>query len=53
MAGCKQKTAGMSEPMVISDIKPGSAAHRSGALARGDLLLAVNNQPLHNLSLVK
>lgn len=38
--------------MVISDIKPGSVAHRSGALAPGDQLLAINGQPLHNLSLV-
>ena len=38
--------------MVISDIKPGSVAHRSGALAPGDHLLAINGQPLHNLSLV-
>lgn len=38
--------------MVISDIKPGSVAHRSGALSSGDQLLAINGQPLHNLSLV-
>lgn len=38
--------------MMISDIKPGSVAHRSGALSPGDQLLAINGQPLHNLSLV-
>ncbi|XP_047020257.1 glutamate receptor-interacting protein 1 isoform X2 [Helicoverpa zea] len=49
--GCKQKLLSNEEPMVISDIKPGSVAHRSGALAPGDQLLAINGQPLHNLSL--
>lgn len=50
--GCKQKLLSTEEPMVISDIKPGSVAHRSGALNPGDQLLAINGQPLHNLSLV-
>ncbi|XP_073951344.1 glutamate receptor interacting protein isoform X2 [Choristoneura fumiferana] len=51
ITGCKQKLLSNEEPMVISDIKPGSVAHRSGALAPGDQLLAINGQPLHNLSL--
>ncbi|XP_047515749.1 glutamate receptor-interacting protein 2 isoform X1 [Pieris napi] len=51
ITGCKQKLLSNEEPMVISDIKPGSVAHRSGALAPGDHLLAINGQPLHNLSL--
>ncbi|XP_045492867.1 glutamate receptor-interacting protein 1 isoform X2 [Colias croceus] len=51
ITGCKQKLLSNEEPMVISDIKPGSVAHRSGALAAGDQLLAINGQPLHNLSL--
>ncbi|XP_061377980.1 glutamate receptor-interacting protein 1 isoform X1 [Danaus plexippus] len=51
ITGCKQKLLTNEEPMVISDIKPGSVAHRSGALAPGDQLLAINGQPLHNLSL--
>ncbi|KOB74474.1 putative glutamate receptor interacting protein 1 [Operophtera brumata] len=51
ITGCKQKLLSTEEPMVISDIKPGSVAHRSGALAPGDQLLAINGQPLHNLSL--
>ncbi|XP_013134442.1 PREDICTED: glutamate receptor-interacting protein 2 isoform X2 [Papilio polytes] len=49
--GCKQKLLSNEEPMMISEIKAGSAAHRSGALAAGDQLLAINGQPLHNLSL--
>lgn len=53
LIGCKQKLLSTEEPMVISDIKPGSVAHRSGALAPGDQLLAINGQPLHNLSLVR
>ncbi|XP_021202694.1 glutamate receptor-interacting protein 2 isoform X3 [Bombyx mori] len=51
ITGCKQKLLSNEEPMMISDIKPGSVAHRSGALAPGDQLLAINGQPLHNLSL--
>ncbi|KPJ15876.1 Glutamate receptor-interacting protein 2 [Papilio machaon] len=51
ITGCKQKLLSNEEPMMISDIKAGSVAHRSGALAAGDQLLAINGQPLHNLSL--
>ncbi|CAG9126851.1 unnamed protein product [Plutella xylostella] len=51
ITGCKQKLLSNEEPMVISDIKPGSVAHRCGALAAGDQLLSINGQPLHNLSL--
>ncbi|GBP65780.1 Glutamate receptor-interacting protein 2 [Eumeta japonica] len=51
ITGCKQRVLSVEEPMVISEVKPGSVAHRSGALAPGDQLLAINSQPLHNLSL--
>lgn len=30
---------------IISDVKPGSAAHRTGSLRSGDILLAVNSLP--------
>ncbi|XP_041976375.1 glutamate receptor-interacting protein 2 [Aricia agestis] len=38
-------------PPVVAAVRPGSAAHRSGALHAGDQLLAVNHTPLHDLSL--
>lgn len=40
------------EPMTISNIKVGSVAYRNGTLAVGDQLLAIDSQPLNNLSLV-
>ncbi|KAM5130087.1 glutamate receptor-interacting protein 2 isoform 2-T2 [Callospermophilus lateralis] len=36
------------EPLIISDIKKGSAAHRTGTLEPGDKLLAIDNIRLDN-----
>ncbi|XP_053948766.1 glutamate receptor-interacting protein 2 isoform X2 [Anastrepha ludens] len=33
---------------VISDVKPGSPAHRTGSLRGGDILLAVDNHPVQH-----
>uniref|UniRef100_A0A1B0CGV4 Putative glutamate receptor-interacting protein 1 isoform x2 n=1 Tax=Lutzomyia longipalpis TaxID=7200 RepID=A0A1B0CGV4_LUTLO len=33
---------------IITDVKPGSAAHRTGSLRAGDILLAVDSQPLQH-----
>ncbi|XP_076266569.1 glutamate receptor interacting protein isoform X2 [Rhynchophorus ferrugineus] len=39
------------EPFIISEIKRGSIAHRTGTLHAGDRLLAIDNRPLDHLSL--
>ncbi|XP_066283945.1 glutamate receptor-interacting protein 1-like isoform X3 [Branchiostoma lanceolatum] len=39
------------EPLLISDIKKGSVAHRTGTLAPGDKLLAIDNIRLDNCSM--
>ncbi|XP_074028671.1 glutamate receptor interacting protein isoform X3 [Leptinotarsa decemlineata] len=39
------------EPFVISEIRRGSVAHRTGTLHAGDRLLAIDNHPLDHLSL--
>ncbi|XP_053658090.1 glutamate receptor-interacting protein 2 [Anopheles marshallii] len=36
---------------IISEVKPGSAAHRTGSLRAGDLLMAVDNRPLQHYNL--
>ncbi|XP_058445498.1 glutamate receptor-interacting protein 1 [Malaya genurostris] len=36
---------------VISEVKPGSAAHRTGSLRAGDVLLAVDNHPVQHYNL--
>lgn len=36
---------------LISEVKPGSAAHRTGSLRAGDLLMAVDNRPLQHYNL--
>uniref|UniRef100_A0A182NVG5 PDZ domain-containing protein n=1 Tax=Anopheles dirus TaxID=7168 RepID=A0A182NVG5_9DIPT len=36
---------------MISEVKPGSAAHRTGSLRAGDLLMAVDNRPLQHYNL--
>lgn len=38
------------EPFIISEIKRGSIAHRTGTLHAGDRLLAIDNKPLNHLS---
>ncbi|GAB0094041.1 glutamate receptor-interacting protein 2 [Sergentomyia squamirostris] len=35
---------------IITDVKPGSAAHRTGSLRAGDILLAVDSQPLQHFN---
>uniref|UniRef100_A0A1I8MLA0 PDZ domain-containing protein n=1 Tax=Musca domestica TaxID=7370 RepID=A0A1I8MLA0_MUSDO len=35
---------------VISDVKPGSPAHRTGSLRSGDILLAVDNHPVQHFN---
>lgn len=52
-AGNKQHMNNSEEPMTISNIKVGSVAYRNGTLAVGDQLLAIDSQPLNNLSLVR
>uniref|UniRef100_A0A6Q2YM02 PDZ domain-containing protein n=1 Tax=Esox lucius TaxID=8010 RepID=A0A6Q2YM02_ESOLU len=39
------------EPLIISDIKKGSMAHRTGTLEPGDKLLAIDNIRLENCSM--
>ncbi|XP_078270521.1 glutamate receptor-interacting protein 2 isoform X3 [Rhinoraja longicauda] len=39
------------EPLIISDIKKGSIAHRTGTLEPGDKLLAIDNIRLENCSM--
>uniref|UniRef100_A0A803T2D7 Glutamate receptor interacting protein 2 n=1 Tax=Anolis carolinensis TaxID=28377 RepID=A0A803T2D7_ANOCA len=39
------------EPLIISDIKKGSVAHRTGTLEPGDKLLAIDNIRLDNCSM--
>ncbi|KAL1514313.1 hypothetical protein ABEB36_003589 [Hypothenemus hampei] len=39
------------EPFIISEIKRGSIAHRTGTLHAGDRLLAIDGRPLDHLSL--
>uniref|UniRef100_A0A8C5QNZ0 Glutamate receptor interacting protein 2 n=1 Tax=Leptobrachium leishanense TaxID=445787 RepID=A0A8C5QNZ0_9ANUR len=39
------------EPLIISDIKKGSVAHRTGTLEPGDKLLAIDNIRLENCSM--
>uniref|UniRef100_A0A8C7EB41 Glutamate receptor interacting protein 2 n=1 Tax=Nothoprocta perdicaria TaxID=30464 RepID=A0A8C7EB41_NOTPE len=39
------------EPLIISDIKKGSVAHRTGTLEPGDKLLAIDNVRLDNCSM--
>ncbi|XP_030749851.1 glutamate receptor-interacting protein 2 isoform X2 [Sitophilus oryzae] len=39
------------EPFIISEIRRGSIAHRTGTLHAGDRLLAIDNRPLDHLSL--
>lgn len=39
------------EPFLISEIRRGSIAHRTGTLHAGDRLLAIDNRPLDHLSL--
>ncbi|KAG5866433.1 hypothetical protein JTB14_029684 [Gonioctena quinquepunctata] len=39
------------EPFVISEIRRGSVAHRTGTLHAGDRLLAIDNQPLDHMNL--
>ena len=39
------------EPLLISGIISGSIAHRTGSLAAGDKLLAINNQLLDNCTI--
>uniref|UniRef100_A0A8C4TEB5 Glutamate receptor interacting protein 2 n=1 Tax=Erpetoichthys calabaricus TaxID=27687 RepID=A0A8C4TEB5_ERPCA len=39
------------EPLIISDIKKGSMAHRTGTLQPGDKLLAIDNIRLENCSM--
>ncbi|KAI1900020.1 hypothetical protein AGOR_G00067910 [Albula goreensis] len=41
------------EPLIISDVKKGSMAHRIGTLEPGDKLLAIDNTRLENCSLEK
>ncbi|XP_055551406.1 glutamate receptor-interacting protein 1 isoform X1 [Wyeomyia smithii] len=36
---------------VVSEVKPGSAAHRTGSLRAGDVLLAVDNHPVQHYNL--
>lgn len=36
---------------VITDVKPGSPAHRTGSLRSGDILLAVDNLPLQHFNI--
>uniref|UniRef100_A0A182IZY9 PDZ domain-containing protein n=1 Tax=Anopheles atroparvus TaxID=41427 RepID=A0A182IZY9_ANOAO len=36
---------------VIAEVKPGSAAHRTGSLRAGDLLMAVDGRPLQHYNL--
>ncbi|XP_075158861.1 glutamate receptor interacting protein isoform X2 [Haematobia irritans] len=35
---------------VISDVKPGSPAHRTGSLRSGDILLAIDNHPVQHFN---
>lgn len=39
------------EPFIISEIRRGSIAHRTGTLHAGDRLLAIDNRPLDHLSI--
>ena len=39
------------EPLSIANIIPGSVAHRTGSLASGDKLMAINNQLLDNCTI--
>lgn len=39
------------EPFIISEIKRGSIAHRTGTLHAGDRLLEIDNRPLDHLSI--
>ncbi|CAG5111732.1 Oidioi.mRNA.OKI2018_I69.chr2.g6007.t2.cds [Oikopleura dioica] len=39
------------EPLAISNIIPGSVAHRTGSLAAGDKLLAINNHKLDHCTI--
>lgn len=39
------------EPFLISEIRRGSTAHRTGTLHAGDRLLAIDNRPLDRMSL--
>jgi C-terminal processing protease CtpA/Prc len=36
---------------VISEVKPGSAAHRTGSLRAGDILLAIDSHPIQHYNL--
>lgn len=36
---------------IITDVKPGSPAHRTGSLRSGDILLAVDNLPLQHFNI--
>uniref|UniRef100_A0A3B4ZWZ0 Glutamate receptor-interacting protein 2-like n=1 Tax=Stegastes partitus TaxID=144197 RepID=A0A3B4ZWZ0_9TELE len=48
ISGRTSKKSG--EPLIISDIKKGSMAHRTGTLEPGDKLLAIDNIRLENCS---
>ncbi|KRT81861.1 PDZ domain-containing protein, partial [Oryctes borbonicus] len=39
------------EPFIISDIRTGSIAHRTGTLHAGDRLLAIDNKPLDHMTI--